>query len=107
MLSDIRDKQREYFVCISLNRANGEIAKRIVTVGLLNKTQVHPREVFAGVITDRAAAVIFAHNHPSGELRPSNEDLLLQKQLEKAAKIPDHLIVCKKGYMSFQEKGFM
>ncbi|OQY59446.1 MAG: hypothetical protein B6245_06535 [Desulfobacteraceae bacterium 4572_88] len=69
LLKDIADKQQECFVCISLNGANEVIEKRIVTVGLLNKTQVHPREVFADVITDRAAGVIFSHNHPSGELQ--------------------------------------
>lgn len=112
MLSDIVNKQQEYFVCISLNGANEVIEKRIVTVGLLNKTQVHPREVFADVITDRAASVIFAHNHPSGELSPSHEDLTLQKQLNEAAeilgiRILDHLIVSKKGFLSFQEQGFL
>lgn len=112
LLADIIAKQQEHFVCISLNGANEVIEKRIVTVGLLNKTQVHPREVFADVITDRAAAVIFAHNHPSGELRPSNEDLALQKQLHEAGKILgikilDHLIVSKKGYVSFQEQGLI
>jgi DNA repair protein RadC len=112
MLSDIMNKQQEYFVCISLNGANEVIEKRIVTVGLLNKTQVHPREVFADVISDRAASVIFARNHPSGELRPSQDDLELQKQLVASGrilgiKILDHLIVTQKGYLSLQEEGFI
>jgi DNA repair protein RadC len=71
---------------------------------------VHPREVFADVIADRAAAVIFAHNHPSGDLQPSGEDLKTQEQLVQAAKILgirvlDHVIISKKGYYSFQEAG--
>lgn len=112
MLSDITNKQQEYFVCISLNGANEIIEKRIVTVGLLDKTQVHPREVFADVISDRAASVIIAHNHPSGELRPSQNDLEVHKQLTEAGKIlgikiMDHFIVTKKGYCSFQEEGFI
>lgn len=74
-LNDIINKQQEYFVCISLNGANEIIEKRIVTVGLLDRSQVHPREVFADVITDRAASVIFAHNHPSGDVKPSNSGL--------------------------------
>jgi DNA repair protein RadC len=81
-------------------------------VGLLDKSQVHPREVFADVITDRAAAVIFAHNHPSGESKPSNSDLKIHEQLTEAGKILgikvlDHLIVFKKGYYSFQENGLI
>jgi DNA repair protein RadC len=112
LLSGITAKQQEHFVCISLNGAHEVIEARTVTVGLLNRTQVHPREVFADVITDRAASVIFAHNHPSGDLTPSREDLTLQKQLEQAARILgitvlDHLIVSRKGYLSFQEKGYM
>lgn len=111
-LSDISDKQQEYFVCISLNGANEVIEKRIVTVGLLDKSQVHPREVFADVITDRAASVILAHNHPSGELKPSNSDLKIHEQLTEAGKILgitvlDHIIVAKKGYFSFQEEGLL
>jgi DNA repair protein RadC len=112
LLNDIANKQQEYFVCISLNGANEIIEKRIVTVGLLDKSQVHPREVFADVITDRAASVIFAHNHPSGELKPSNSDLKIHEQLTKAAKILgirvlDHIIIAKKGYCSFQEEGLI
>ena len=112
LLSDIANKQQEYFVCISLNGANEIIAKRIVTVGLLDKTQVHPREVFADVIADRAASVILAHNHPSGELRPSQNDLEVHKQLTEAGKILgiqilDHFIVTKRGYCSLYEEGFI
>jgi len=112
LLSDIANKQQEYFVCISLNGANEIIEKRIVTVGLLDKSQVHPREVFADVITDRAASVILAHNHPSGELKPSNSDLKINEQLIEAGKILgikvlDHIIIAKDGYYSFQEGGLI
>lgn len=112
LLNDIAGKKQEYFVCISLNGTNEVIEKRIVTVGLLDKTQVHPREVFADVITDRAAAVIFAHNHPSGELKPSSSDLKIHEQLTEAGKIIginvlDQIIISKKGYYSFQEEGLI
>src|SRR2546429_5241105 len=112
LLADIATKQQEHFICISLNGANEVIEKRTVTVGLLDRTQVHPREVFVDVIADRAAAVIFAHNHPSGDLRPSDADLKMQDQLIEAAKILglrvlDHVIVAKKSYFSFQESGLM
>ena len=112
LLNDIAGKQQEYFVCISLNGANEVIEKRIVTVGLLDKSQVHPREVFADVITDRAASVILSHNHPSGELKPSNSDLKIHEQLIEAGnilgiKVLDHIIISKKGYYSFQEEGLI
>jgi len=112
LVADIAGKQQEYFVCISLNGANEIIEKRVVTIGLLDKNSVHPREVFADVIADRAAAVIFAHNHPSGDLQPSEADRRTHEQLTEAAKILgirvlDHVIVTKKGYLSFQEAGLI
>ena len=112
LLTDIASKQQEYFVCISLNGANEVIEKRVVTIGLLNHSQVHPREVFADVIADRAASVIFAHNPPSGELNPSDADLKIHEQLIQAAKILgirvlDQIIVTRKGYLSFQENGLL
>jgi DNA repair protein RadC len=81
-------------------------------VGLLDKSQVHPREVFADVITDRAASVILAHNHPSGELKPSDSDLKIPEQLMDAGKILgikvlDHIIISKGGYYSFQDEGLI
>lgn len=108
LLDEIRSKSQEHFICITLNGANEVIEKRTVTVGLLDRSQVHPREVFADVIADRAAAVIFAHNHPSGDVQPSDADMKTQDQLVQAAKILgirvlDHVIVSKKGYYSFQE----
>jgi len=112
LLADIADKKQEHFVCISLNGAHEVIKKRIVTIGLVDRSPVHPREVYADVISDRAAAVIFAHNHPSGDLKPSNSDLKIHEQLTEAGKILgirilDHLIVAKKGYYSFQEAGLI
>jgi len=112
LVADIVNKQQEYFVCISLNGANEVIEKRIVTIGLVNSSQIHPREVFADVIADRAAAVIFAHNHPSGDPKPSDVDTKTHKQLTEAGKILglrilDHIIVTKKGYYSFQEAGLI
>lgn len=112
LLADIAAKQQEYFVCISLNGANELIEKRVVTIGLLNQSQVHPREVFADVIADRAAAVILAHNHPSGDHKPSDADKQLHERLTSAAeilglRILDHVIISRKGYFSFQEQGLL
>ena len=88
------------------------IEKRIVTIGLVNSSQIHPREVFADVIADRAAAVIFSHNHPSGDPKPSETDAKTHRQLTEAGtilglRILDHIIVAKKKYFSFQEAGLI
>jgi len=112
LISYIAHKKQEYFLCISLNGANEVIGNRIVTVGLLNANQVHPREVFVDAISDRAASVILAHNHPSGVLKPSPNDITTTKQLVEAGKILgisvlDHIIITKKGHLSFKEKGLM
>lgn len=102
-LTDIRDKKQEYFVCLTLDGANRLIAKRIITIGTLTSSLVHPREVFADAITDRAASVIVAHNHPSGNLTPSTADLEVTQRLQKSAKLlginlTDHIIVTKSAY---------
>lgn len=74
----------------------------------MNKTPVHPREVFADIIAERASAVIVAHNHPSGDITPSAEDMKITKQLKEAAAILGlsvlyHIIFSAKGYYSFAE----
>ncbi|HLG15667.1 MAG TPA: DNA repair protein RadC [Blastocatellia bacterium] len=112
LIADIAGKQQEYFICISLNGANEVIEKRIVTIGLLDKTAVHPREVFADVIVDRAASVIFAHNHPSGELQPSEADIRLHDQLTEAGRllglrVLDHVIITRKGHLGFRQAGLI
>ena len=88
------------------------IESRVVTVGLLDSNQVHPREVFADPISDRAASVILAHNHPSGTLEASPEDLALTKRLVRAGeilgiKVLDHLIVTRNGHLSLKQTGNM
>jgi len=102
------DRKQEHFLCISINGANEVINVRVVTVGLINKSQVHPREVFADVLSERASAVIIAHNHPNGELKPSPEDIQITSRLKEAAKILgisllDHVIFNMQGYYSFVE----
>lgn len=97
-LSDIRDKKQEYFVCLTLDGANRLIAKRIITIGTLTSSLVHPREVFADAITDRAASIIVAHNHPSGNLEASDADRAVTRRLNEAGSLLginliDHLIV--------------
>ena len=102
------DRKQEHFLCISINGANEVMNIRVVTIGLINKSQVHPREVFADVIAERASAVIVAHNHPNGELKPSNEDITVTKTIKEAASVLgigllDHIIFNNKGYYSFVE----
>ncbi len=99
------DRKQEHFICVSINGANEVITTRVVSVGLVNKTQVHPREVFADPLTDRASAIIIAHNHPVGDLTPSKEDIEMTKQLKSAGEILgirvlDHIIFNDNGYYS-------
>ena len=110
LISHFADRKQEHFICLSLNGANEVITSRVVSVGLVNKTQVHPREVFADPITDRASSIIVAHNHPAGTLTPSKEDIEITKQLKSAGetlgiRLLDHIIFNHKGYFSFQENG--
>jgi len=104
------NKKQEYFLAISLDGANHIIKKRVISMGTISQTLVHPREVFSPSIQDRAASVIVAHNHPSGVLKPSNEDIDITKRLNESSKILgiellDHLIISKNGYFSFKENG--
>jgi DNA repair protein RadC len=102
------DRKQEHFLSISINGANEVMSVRVVTIGLVNKTYVHPREVFADAIAERASSLIVAHNHPSGNLSPSPDDIRVTKQLKEASeilglKLLDHIIFTTKGYYSFNE----
>jgi DNA repair protein RadC len=106
-LNFIRNKRQEYFICLSLDCSGRIISRRTVTIGLLDATLVHPREVFAGPLKDRAAAIIVAHNHPSGSVEPSKEDIKTTQQLVAAGQIlglpvRDHFIVTKDDVFSFR-----
>ncbi len=105
------DRLQEYFLCLSLNGAHEVIKTRVVSVGLLNRALVHPREVFADPIIDRAAAVIIAHNHPSGNVEPSMEDREVTIRIKAAGEtlgveLLDHVVFSSTGlYYSFLENG--
>lgn len=112
LVQEFREKKQEHFICISLNGAGEVLNKRVVTIGLLNHSLVHPREVFADAITDRAASVVCVHNHPSGSLEPSSQDIAITRQLKEAGallgiRLLDHIIVTKTGYASMKEKGLV
>ncbi len=107
-LKHFRDKRQEYLICLSLDSGGRLISQRVVTIGLLDAALAHPREVFAGPLTDRAASVIIAHNHPSGEATPSRQDIVLTQQLAAAGQLlgiplQDHIIVTVNGYYSFKQ----
>ena len=111
-LRDIRDQKKEHFVVFYLDTRNQEIKRDIVSIGTLNYNLVHPREVFEPAVKNLAASVIVAHNHPSGCLEPSDEDLSLTKRLAQAGKLLgiellDHVIVTREGFMSFKQKGLL
>jgi DNA repair protein RadC len=106
----IRAHKQEHLVCISLNGANEVLAIRTVTIGLVDRVHVHPREVFADPITDRATAVIIAHNHPSGYLISTEDDKKVTQELQSAGKLLgiqllDHIIFNHKDHYSFLENG--
>lgn len=108
-IADIRTKQQEYFICLSLDGGQRLIARRTVTIGTLDTVLVHPREVFADPIADRAASVVVAHNHPSGAARPSRKDVLLTQQLTSAGHVlgiplRDHIIVTKIDHFSYRQQ---
>ena len=109
-INHFADRNQEHFLTVSLNGAHEVIAVRVVSVGLVNKTMVHPREVFADPLVDRAVSLIVAHNHPSGNVQPSPEDREITRRLMTAGEmlgiaLLDHIIFGKKGYYSFQESG--
>lgn len=110
LVRHLADRPQEQFIAISLNGAHEVIKLRIVSVGLVNKTLVHPREVFVGALTDRAAAVVCAHNHPSGNLQPSMEDHEVTQRIRRSGEILgvpllDHIIFTGEAYYSFLEEG--
>lgn len=111
-VQEYRNKKQEYFICISLDGASHVIQNRVISVGTLTESLIHPREVFTDTITDRAAGVIFVHNHPSGLLDPSEADKIITKRLLEAGKILgimvlDHIIITQKSHYSFKDNNLI
>lgn len=112
LLNHLLDRPQEHVVALSLSGAHEVIRIRTVSIGLLASCPVHPREVFIGAIVDRAYSVIVAHNHPSGDPKPSEEDRRVTESLREAAstlgiKLLDHVIIARRGHYSFQESGLL
>ena len=112
MLADIKDEQREYFVCLYLNARNQVIHKEVVSIGSLSASIVHPREVFRVGVAKCAASVILAHNHPSGDVSPSKDDIDLTHRLKEAGlimgiEVLDHIIIATADFVSLKETGIV
>lgn len=109
---DFRHLKKEYFICLFLNTKNVVIAKETISVGTLNTSLVHPREVFRPAIKRSSASIICAHNHPSGNPDPSSEDISITKRLIEAGTligidVIDHLVFGHSTFVSLKEQGLM
>lgn len=111
-MEELRYKKKEYFKLVLLNTKNKVIAKEEISVGSLNASIVHPREIFTLPLKKSAASVILIHNHPSGDPTPSQEDLAVTRRLVDGGNIlgievKDHIIIGDGCYLSFKEKGLI
>ncbi|QKF81745.1 RadC family protein [Halarcobacter ebronensis] len=111
-LKPYKNKTQEYFLTLYLDGANKLIETRVITIGTLNQSLVHPREVFCHAIEKRCASIIVAHNHPSGILEASLEDIEITKRLKHSGKILgiellDHIIFTKEAFVSLKEEGVL
>ncbi len=108
----LRDRKKEVFLALLLDSKNRLIREVQVSEGSLTASIVHPREVFAPVVRESAAAVLFVHNHPSGDPTPSREDLDITERLRQAGdlmgvRVLDHIIIGSGAYVSFVDRGLM
>lgn len=108
-MQDIVNSKKEHFVVFYLDSRNQEVVRDIISIGTVNSSLVHPREVFESAIKYNASSIIISHNHPSGDPSPSDEDLLITKKLLDAGEIlgielVDHVIVAKKNIFSFKNE---
>jgi len=102
LVSDLKEKKQEHIVCLYLNARNALLKKEIISIGTLDKSIIHPREIFAPGLEMRASGVILAHNHPSGDPKPSEQDKQVAKRIIEAGKlmgvnVVDFLIIAKNG----------
>lgn len=112
LLHEYSTKEKEHFLLITLDGSSHLIEQRVIHIGTLNQSLVHPREVFRPAIYDNAAGVIIAHNHPSGTLEASRADIQITQRLKEVSKLVgiellDHVILSKEGYYSFSDEGLL
>jgi len=111
-VDELRDKKKEHFYALFLDTKNRIIDKELISVGTLNASLIHPREVFKSAIKASSNAIILVHNHPSGDCEPSKEDKDVTKTLFDAGdilgiKVLDHVVVGKDGFTSLKEEGVL
>ena len=111
-LAEYASEDREHFLTITLDGRSKIIEKRVIHIGTLNQSLVHPREVFRPAIQDNAAGIIISHNHPSGTLEASRADVQITQRLKEVSKLVgiellDHVIISKEGYYSFSDEGLL
>lgn len=107
----LNDKKQEHFYCVYLDTKNHIIKDKLLFIGTINESLIHPREIFKEAYLLSASSVICVHNHPSGNVNPSNNDIIMTKQLQEVGKILgikvlDHIIIGKDVYFSFNDNGF-
>jgi DNA repair protein RadC len=112
LMEDLRYLQKEHFVCLFLNTKNHIVGQETLSMGSLNASIVHPREVFRAAIKRSSASIICAHNHPSGDPTPSPEDIEITARLSEAGRIIgidvlDHIVIGDRNFVSLKEKGYM
>ena len=105
----LRKEQREHFLVLLLNARHEVIGKETVSIGSLNASIVHPREVFKPAVLQSAASVVLLHNHPSGDPEPSEEDTAITKRLVQCGEllgiaVLDHVIIAARGVVSFRSR---
>lgn len=111
-LADLRGLKKEHFIALYTNVRNRLIHRETISVGNLTANLVHPRDVFGPALQHSAAHIFVAHNHPSNDKEPSQNDITITKRLVEAGKvmgieIADHIIITKDSYLSFREKGLI
>lgn len=111
-LSHLKELKTEHYVVVTLNSRGRILRRHVISTGTLDAALVHPRESFRPALRDNAAKIIIAHNHPSGDCEPSDDDITVTKRMVTAGKIlgipvVDHLIIAASGYYSLQEHGHM
>src|SRR3989344_3218052 len=107
-LTDLRHNKKEHLIALYLNARNQLVHKETISIGTLNANLVHPREVFEPALKHSAAGIMVAHNHPSGDPKPSEDDLEITKRLAEAGKrmgveLLDHVIIAVNNHFSFKE----
>ncbi|WP_277923945.1 RadC family protein [Halobacillus yeomjeoni] len=112
VMEEMRTLKQEHFICLFLNTKNQVLHRQTIFIGSLNASIVHPREVFKEAVKRSAASIICAHNHPSGDPTPSQEDIQVTRRLQECGKmigieLLDHLVIGDRKFISLKEKGYL